>query len=143
MLGDFSQAIAVADPQWLLFMPSIYGYASYEAYSSTVELNKIFDIELGEYMEKRYQVFTLELPILQVKEMAEVLIAATFDHCQFVELAITELEEKGITKEKILAIPLAHKEQDFAILDTIHRADGVSILVNSTFKIPRLLIFYL
>jgi hypothetical protein len=74
-MGDFSQAIAVTDPQWFLFLPSIYGYAAYEAY-----------------------------------------------------LAITELEEKGIAKEKILAIPLVQEHKDFAILDTIHRADGVSIM---------------
>ena len=65
LMGDFSQAIAVADPQWLLFMPSIYGYAAYEAYSSTVELNKIFDTELREFLEKRYQAFALELPIIE------------------------------------------------------------------------------
>ncbi|SMC74876.1 hypothetical protein [Sporomusa malonica] len=126
-LGDFAQAIAVADPQWLLFMPSIYGYAIYEAYSSTVELNKIFDIELREFLQKRYQAFALDLPFLKTEEAAEVLIAATFDHSQFVELAITELEEKGIAKDKILAIPLVQEHKDFAILDTIHRADGVSI----------------
>jgi hypothetical protein len=57
-----------------------------------------------------------------------VLIAATFDHSQFIELAVTELEAKGIAKEKILAIPLVQKHKDFAILDTIHQADGVSIL---------------
>jgi hypothetical protein len=127
-MGDFSQAIAVTDPQWFLFLPSIYGYAAYEAYSSTVELNKIFDIELREYVEKRYQAFVLELPILKMAEVEEVLITATFDHSQFVELAITELEEKGIAKEKILAIPLVQEHKDFAILDTIHRADGVSIM---------------
>ena len=126
-MGDFAQAITVADPQWLVFMPSIYGYAAYEAYSSTVELNKIFDIELREFIQKRYQAFNLELPILKTEETADVLITATFDHSHFVELAITELEEKGIAKEKILAIPLVQEHKDFAILDTIHRADGVSI----------------
>jgi TM2 domain-containing membrane protein YozV len=127
IMGDFSQAIAVTDPQWLLFLPSIYGYAAYEAYSSTVELNKIFDIEIREFLQKSYQGFALKLPILKAEESTEVLIAATFDHSQFVELAVTELEEKGIAKEKILAIPLEEEHQDFAILDTIHRADGVSI----------------
>lgn len=126
-MGEFSQAIAVADPQWLIFMPSIYGYAVYEAYSSTVEMNKIFDIELGEYLEKRYQMFALTLPMIQKEQAVEVLIVATFDYSQFVELAITELEEKGIAKEKILAIPLVQEDKNFAILDTIHRADGVSI----------------
>jgi TM2 domain-containing membrane protein YozV len=127
LMGEFRQAIAVADFQWLLFMPSIYGYSAYEAYSSTVELNKIFDIELREFLQKRYQLFALELPISKTEESTEVLITATFDHSQFVELAVTELEEKGITKEKILAIPLVQEHKDFAILDTIHRADGVSI----------------
>lgn len=126
-MGDFSQGIAIADPQWLLFMPSIYGYAAYEAYSSTVEMNKIFDIELGEYLEKRYQNFVLELPMVKKQEVVEVLVVATFDYSQFVELAISELEEKGISKEKILAIPLTQEDKNFAILDTIHRADGVSI----------------
>ena len=126
-IGDFSQSITIADPQWLLFMPSIYGYAAYEAYSSTVEMNKIFDIELGEYLKKRYQKFALTLPMISKEEAVEVLIVATFDYSQFVELAITELEEKGITKEKILAIPLVQEDKNFGILDTIHRADGVSI----------------
>ncbi|MDR3565784.1 MAG: hypothetical protein P4N59_30705 [Negativicutes bacterium] len=127
LMGDFSQAIALADPQWLLFMPSIYGYAAADAYSSTVELNEIFDVELREFLQKRYQVFALALPISETEESAKMLIAATFDHSQFVELAITELEEKGIAKEKILAIPLVQEHKEFAILDTIHRADGVSI----------------
>ena len=126
-MGDFGQAVAVADPQWLLFLPSIYGYAAYEAYSSTVELNKIFDIELREFLQKRYQLLDLKFPILKPEESIEVLIAATFDHSQFVELAVTELEEKGIAKEKILAIPLVQEHKDFAILDTIHRADGISV----------------
>lgn len=126
-LGNFSQAIAIADPQWLLFMPSIYGFAVYEAYSSTVELNKIFDVELSEYVEKKYQNFIPNIPMIKKEGAAEVLIVGTFDYSQFVELAITELEEKGIDKEKIVAVPLVQKDQNFGILDTIHRADGVSI----------------
>jgi hypothetical protein len=127
LMGDFSQAIAVADMQWLLFLPSIYCYAAYEAYSSTVELNKIFDIELCEFVEKKYQEFAFGLPMLKEEGVTEVLITATFDYSQFVELAVTELEEKGIAKDKILAIPLVQAEKNFAILDTIHRADGISI----------------
>jgi hypothetical protein len=128
-MGNFSQATAVLDPQWLLFLPSIYLYAAHEAYSSAIELNKIFDIEQREFLHKRYQRFALELPILKTEESAEVLITAIFDHSSFVELAVTELEDKGIEKEKILAIPLVQdNDKDFAILDTIHRADGISII---------------
>ena len=128
-MGDFIQATAVLDPQWLLFLPSIYLYSAHEAYSSAVELNKIFDIEQREFLQIRYQKFALELPILKTKESAEMLITATFDHSSFVELAVTELEDKGIQKEKILAIPLVQdNDKDFAILDTTHRADGISII---------------
>lgn len=51
-------------------------------------------------------IFALELPILNTEESVEMLITATFDHSQFVELAVTELEERGIAKEKMLAITL-------------------------------------
>lgn len=128
LLGDFSQAVAVADPQWLLFLPSIYCFSVYDAYSSTVELNKLFDTEQREFLAKRYQRLAFELPVAHAEGVAEMIITATFEHSSFVELAITELEEKGIVKEKMLAIPLAQKERDFAILDTIHRSDGISII---------------
>jgi hypothetical protein len=128
LLGDFSQAVAVADPQWFLFLPSIYCFALYDVYSSTVELNKIFDTEQREFLAQRYQRLRLELPVAKSEGAPEMLIAATFDHSSFVELAITELEEKGIVKEKMLAIPLAQQEKNFAILDTIHRSDGISIM---------------
>jgi len=99
-MGEFSQATAILDPQWLLFLPSIYLYAAHEAYSSAIELNKILDIEQREFLQIRYQEFTLELPILKTEESAEVLITATFDHSSFVELAVTELEDKGIEKKR-------------------------------------------
>ncbi|SDL89440.1 hypothetical protein SAMN04488502_1011114 [Dendrosporobacter quercicolus] len=127
-LGDLGQALAVADPQWLLFMPSIYCFAAYDSYSCTVELNKKFDAEQREYLAKRYQRLLLELPMPITEGATQMLIAATFNHSSFVELAITELEAKGIAKEKMLAIPLAQKQKNFAILDTIYRSDGVSII---------------
>lgn len=128
ILGDFSQAAAVADPQWFLFLPSIFCFAIYDTYNSAVELNKVFDTEQREYLAGKYQGLELELPVAQEKGVTGMLIAATFDHSSFVELAVTELEERGIAQEKMLAIPLAQKEKGFAILDTIHRADGVSIM---------------
>jgi hypothetical protein len=128
LLGDLGQALFVADPQWLLFLPSLYCYAAYDGYTCTVELNKKFDSEQREYLEKRYQRLLLDLPMPITEGAPQMLIAATFDHSSFVELAITELEEKGIAKEKMLAIPLAQKKKNVAILDTIHRSDGVSVI---------------
>lgn len=53
-------------------------------------------------------------------------IVASFEYSLFLELAITELEKKGIPRERILAVPLEEKTRDQKILDTIHHADGIS-----------------
>ena len=44
-MGSFDQAIAVLDPEWCLFLPSIYCFAAYEAYILAVELNKLYKKE--------------------------------------------------------------------------------------------------
>lgn len=53
-------------------------------------------------------------------------IISSHDHNIYLEMAITTLEERGISKEHILALPLEKKEQEMAIFDTIHRSDGIS-----------------
>lgn len=53
-------------------------------------------------------------------------ITATFEYSDFLELAISELEQNGILRERIVAIPLDKRVEKRKILDTIHRADGVS-----------------
>jgi hypothetical protein len=54
-------------------------------------------------------------------------VFSTFEHSSFVELAISLLEEKGIHKEHIFAVPLDNRTENTKLLDTIHRSDGVSI----------------
>ncbi|WP_041613573.1 hypothetical protein [Paenibacillus sp. JDR-2] len=53
-------------------------------------------------------------------------ILATFEYSMFVEIAITELEEKGITA--IYAVPLDLRKKEPRLLDSIHRADGLSFI---------------
>lgn len=128
-LGSFSQATAACNPEWLLFLPSVYSSAVRGAYVSVVEVNKLFDSEQREFLRRSYQTAVPALPVIKAKESEALLIAAVFDHSPFVELAVTELEDKGIEREQILAIPLIEKaDPDFAVLDTIHRADGVSMI---------------
>lgn len=55
------------------------------------------------------------------------LVIATFENSLFIELAISALEKKGIEKEKIFAAPLDKRQEQRQILDSIHRADGVSL----------------
>ncbi|HYK72419.1 MAG TPA: hypothetical protein VEV44_04670 [Pseudoneobacillus sp.] len=55
------------------------------------------------------------------------LVIATFENSIFIELAISELEQNGISKEKIFAAPLDKRTEPRKLFDTIHRADGFSL----------------
>ncbi|XQY93730.1 hypothetical protein ACNRWW_10145 [Metabacillus sp. HB246100] len=54
-LGEIRQATAIIQPEWFLFFPSIYGFAAYDAYVSTVENNKLYDKEQRSFLKKNYQ----------------------------------------------------------------------------------------
>lgn len=53
-------------------------------------------------------------------------IFATFDYSTFLEMAITELEEKGISS--IYAVPLDVRKEEPRLMDSLHRADGLSFM---------------
>lgn len=55
MLGDFEGAIHVLDPQWFLYLPSLYLFVIYDSYVQTVEYNKIFDKEQAAYLKRDFQ----------------------------------------------------------------------------------------
>lgn len=55
LLGNVQEATSVLKPEWLLFLPSHYGFALYDSYVNTVENNKLFDKELREYLKENYQ----------------------------------------------------------------------------------------
>lgn len=54
-LGDIAASTAVLDKQWLLFMPSMWGFAVYDSYVNTVENNKLFDSEQKNFLIKKFQ----------------------------------------------------------------------------------------
>jgi len=54
-LGDFAGAMAVANPQWLIFLPSIYTFSIYDAYVNTAEYNRLFDQEQRKFVIDNYQ----------------------------------------------------------------------------------------
>lgn len=54
-------------------------------------------------------------------------VIATFEQSVFLELAITALEQKGIPKDRILAVPLDKRTEPPQLFDTLHRADGISM----------------
>ena len=55
-------------------------------------------------------------------------IISTFDHSNYLELAITAIQMKGIAKENILGVSLDKRGEDGKLFDTIHSSDGLSLL---------------
>ncbi|MCL6517443.1 hypothetical protein [Alicyclobacillus sp.] len=54
-------------------------------------------------------------------------LVASFEHTIYLELFLTELEQKGIPRSRILAVPLDRRQEPRRLFDTIHRADGFSL----------------
>lgn len=54
-LGKIEEATSVLKPEWLLFLPSHYGFATYDSYINTVENNKLFEKDLRNHLTKNYQ----------------------------------------------------------------------------------------
>ncbi|USG66117.1 hypothetical protein NDK47_01915 [Brevibacillus ruminantium] len=55
ILGDVAASSFVLDKQWLLYFPSYYFFAIYDAYTNTVENNKLFDDVQRQYLIENYQ----------------------------------------------------------------------------------------
>ncbi|MBC2727868.1 hypothetical protein [Desulfosporosinus sp.] len=55
-------------------------------------------------------------------------IISTFEHSNYLELAITSIQMKGIKKESILCVPMDKRGEDKQLFDTLHSSDGLSLL---------------
>lgn len=53
--GDFTRASVVTNPEWLLFIPSLYVFSIYGAYVNTVEYNNMFEKEQAQFLKVNYQ----------------------------------------------------------------------------------------
>lgn len=60
--GDFAGAVAVADPEWLIFLPSVYIFSVYDSYVNTVEYNRLFDQEQQRFIIDNYQDSNFPMP---------------------------------------------------------------------------------
>lgn len=127
-MGDFEQARSVIDPQWALNIPSVYFFAVFDAYLSTVESNKLFDLEQAKFLKREYQRSSFKIPSIKISRSRHMYIISTFEHSISLEKAITSIEMKGIAKENILAVPMDKKGEERKLFDTIHSSDGLSLL---------------
>ncbi len=125
-IGDFSTAIAIVDWQWFLFLPSMYAFAIYQAYVAVNENNILFDIEQTRYLRVRDEQLTQQKQYTLENDTIEII--ATFEHSPFVEMAIHDIETLGVPAKNIVALPLENLESQTFILDSLHRADGRSVL---------------
>lgn len=54
-------------------------------------------------------------------------VISSFTHSLYVELAISELEQFGVARNKILALPLDKRQEKGKLFDTINQSDGISL----------------
>jgi hypothetical protein len=55
-------------------------------------------------------------------------ILSTFEHSIKLEIAISSLEQLGIKKADIFAVPLNNRKTDRKFFDSMHHSDGVSLI---------------
>jgi len=53
---------------------------------------------------------------------------STFESTGFLEMAVSTLEKRGISKESIFAVPLDNRKEARKIFDTLHRSDGTTLI---------------
>lgn len=135
LLGQFDNAKSILNPQWFLNTPSIWLSAIYDAYVNTVSYNKLFDWEQSKFLKKNYQNKYFNMPFRKIDESGDrMYIVSTFEHSNYLELAITAIQMKGIAKENILGVPMDKRGQDRQLFDTLHSSDGLSL-----FDLPMIL----
>jgi len=61
-IGQIAQAKEVIDWQWLINFPSFYCFSIFDAYTKSVEINKIFDQEQAQFLRNNYQSPLFEMP---------------------------------------------------------------------------------
>jgi hypothetical protein len=128
-IGDFKQAKAIVNPQWLLNIASVYLFAMYDAYTNTIEHNKLFVWEQSKFFKKEYQNINFNIPSKRRNNRGDkVHIIATFEHSIYLEKAISEIQMKGILKEDILAVSLDTQGEERKLFDSIHHSDGMNLL---------------
>ncbi|WDL97603.1 hypothetical protein [Alicyclobacillus sp. ALC3] len=53
--GQFQRATSVLNPEWTLFLPSIFAFTFYNSYVTAVDRNTLYDKELTNFLQSNYQ----------------------------------------------------------------------------------------
>lgn len=55
IMGEIQKSKSELNPQWAMFIPSIYLFSMFISYKLSVENNKVFEMELSRYLKTTYQ----------------------------------------------------------------------------------------
>lgn len=125
-IGDFHRATSVLNPQWTLYLPSMFVFPCYYTFVITVERNKLFDKEQANYLIQNYQNRKFPLHIKDGKHNMRFI--ATFQHSIYLEKAISALESLGVLHEDIFVTPLNKQSEKSPWFKVVKRADGKNFM---------------
>ncbi|MDQ0253944.1 TM2 domain-containing membrane protein YozV [Evansella vedderi] len=126
--GNFQAATEVVNVQWIIFIPSMYCFAPYDAYLQCDSYNKLMAKQQSYYLMNEYQdkSFKQKTKIFS-ERVGDMNVVASFDHTVYLEMAIKELEKHGIGKKDIFTIPLTEKKKPKKNSEII-RGSGFSLM---------------
>ncbi|TLS52958.1 hypothetical protein FE782_06190 [Paenibacillus antri] len=55
-------------------------------------------------------------------------VIASFHYSTYIEIALAELEQQGIERKRLIAVPLETRPSGRSMIDTMHRSDGESLI---------------
>lgn len=124
LLGHARQAIRLLDIHWVLNLPSLYFFCLYNAYADTIELNRLFECRLANYLRQEYGLPNTSILNLSPQERRRgMLVVSTFAPSLSVDAAIAAIRQKGIPPENITAVTLDKAAPELAVFDCIHPTD--------------------
>ncbi|MDD2619468.1 MAG: hypothetical protein PHC92_02180 [Syntrophomonadaceae bacterium] len=61
-MGNFGGAMAITNPEWLIFLPSVYVFSIYDSYVNAVAYNQLYDHEQQRFITDNYQSLNFPMP---------------------------------------------------------------------------------
>ncbi|WP_347548897.1 hypothetical protein ABFG93_15375 [Pseudalkalibacillus hwajinpoensis] len=66
--GGLKQSVASINPEWFLFLPSLYGFSVSDSFTNAIEYNRLFKMEQAQYLENTFQPASFPLHVMFKKE---------------------------------------------------------------------------
>lgn len=118
--GDFQSASNVLNRQWLLFLPSMYCFAAYDAYQNCDSFTNLMRKQQNHFLLNHFQKKHVaeKFPFLK-KVGGKVNVIASFENTTYLELTLDELKQNGLSNEHVITFPLTERNKPFTYADII------------------------